>query len=181
MLTNISTKTTRYPQIHRAINNLSLCMLLKKSVSFIRFETQGIRNRVNVPKLKTNRSTDRKTHIFGRKNLGCYMSSPPPPPGALGSNRPRQGAAEKVLKLELSRLRLSRPKTAGESRPHRPDRQRLLLSLVAGWGEVWVPLSSVMLTLRVGMVFEWEFQKLVKGVKFFFGMKVCLRILWHET
>ena len=113
MLTNISTKTTRYPQIHRVINNLSLCMLLKKSVSFIRFETQGIRNRVNVPRLKTNRSTDRKTHIFGRKNLGCNMSSPPPPAGALGSNRPRQGAAEKVLKLESPRLRLSRPKPDG--------------------------------------------------------------------
>lgn len=113
MLTNISTKTIRYPQIHRVINNLPLCMLLKKSVSFIRFETQGIRNRVNVPRLKTNRSTDRKTHIFGRKNLGDNMSSPPPPSGALGSNRPRQGAAEKVLKLESSRLRLSRPKTSG--------------------------------------------------------------------
>ena len=113
MLTNISTKTTRYPQIHRVINNLSLCMLLKKSVPFIQFETQGIRNRVNVPRLKTNRSTDRKTHIFGRKNLGCNMSSPPPPAGALGSNRPRQGAAEKVLKLESPRLRLSRKKTDG--------------------------------------------------------------------
>ena len=113
MLTNISTKTIRYSQIHRAINNLSLCMLLKKSVSFIQFETQGIRNRVNVPRLKTNRSTARKTHIFGRKNLGDNMSSPPPPPGALGSNRPRQGAAEKVLKLESSRLRLSRPKPDG--------------------------------------------------------------------
>lgn len=113
MLTNISTKTTRYSQIHRVINNLSLCMLLKKSVSFIRFETQGIRNRVNVPRLKTNRSTDRKTHIFGRKNLGCNISPPPPPPGALGSNRPRQGAAEKVLKLESPRLRLSRKKTDG--------------------------------------------------------------------
>ena len=113
MLTNISTKTTRYPQIHRVINNLSLCMLLKKSVSFIRFETQGIRNRVNVPRLKTNRSTARKTHIFGRKNLGDNMSPPPPPPGALGSNRPRQGAAEKVLKLESPRLRFSRPKVSG--------------------------------------------------------------------
>ena len=114
MLTNISTKTTRYPQIHRVINNLSLCMLLKKSVSFIRFETQGIRNRVNVPRLKTNRSTARKTHIFGRKNLGCNMSSPPTPAGALGSNRPRQGAAEKVLKLESPRLRFSRPKKDGK-------------------------------------------------------------------
>jgi len=114
MLTNISTKTTRYPQIHRVINNLSLCMLLKKSVSFIRFETQGIRNRVNVPRLKTNRSTDRKTHIFGRKNLGCNISPPPPPSGALGSNRPRQGAAEKVLKLESPRLRLSRLKPDGK-------------------------------------------------------------------
>ena len=116
MLTNISTKTIRYPQIHRAINNLSLCMLLKKSVSFIRFETQGIRNRVNVPRLKTNRSTDRKTHIFGRKNLGCNMSSPPPPPGALGSNRPRQGAAEKALKLESPRLRFSRSNQTEKSR-----------------------------------------------------------------
>ena len=41
------------------------------------------------------------------------MSPPPPPAGALGSTRPRQGAAEKVLKLELSRLRLLRLKTDG--------------------------------------------------------------------
>ena len=135
MLTNISTKTTRYSQIHRAINNLSLCMLLKKSVSFIRFETQGIRNRVNVPRLKTNRSTDRKTHIFGRKNLGCNMSSPPPPAGALGSTRPRQGAAEKVLKLESSRLRLSRLKTDGR-KPISIGLNRPALSspLSVGWG-----------------------------------------------
>ena len=133
MLTNISTKTIRYSQIHRVINNLPLCMLLKKSVSFIRFETQGIRNRVNVPRLKTNRSTDRKTHIFGRKNLGCYMSSPPPPPGALGSNRPRQGAAEKVLKLELSRLRLSRPKPDGR-KPSPSAGQPKASPLPGRWG-----------------------------------------------
>ena len=133
MLTNISTKTIRYPQIHRVINNLSLCMLLKKSVSFIRFETQGIQNGVNVPRLKTNRSTARKTHIFGRKNLGDNMSSPPPPPGALGSNRPRQGAAEKVLKLESSRLRLSRPKPGGRKpSPIGKDRPIPFLSLGCG-------------------------------------------------
>ena len=63
---------------------------------------------------------------------------------------------------------------------HRSEQSRPLLSLVGGVG-VGLPLSSVMLTLRVGMVFEWEFRKLVKGVKFFFGMKVYLRILWHET
>ena len=148
MLTNISTKSIRYPQIHRVINNLSLCMLLKKSVSFIRFETQGIRNRVNVPRLKTNRSTDRKTHIFGRKNLGCNISSPPPPAGALGSNRPRQGAAEKVLKLESSRLRLSRPKPDGR-KPLSIGRTALFPSSPwsVGWG-YGVPLSSVMSTCR---------------------------------
>ena len=136
MLTNISTKTTRYSQIHRVINNLSLCMLLKKSVSFIRFETQGIRNRVNVPRLKTNRSTARKTHIFGRKNLGDNMSPPPPPPGALGSNRPRQGAAEKVLKLEYSRLRLSRQKPDGKKPfPIGPERPGLSSPWSVGW--VW--------------------------------------------
>ena len=135
MLTNISTKTTRYPQIHRAINNLSLCMLLKKSVSFIRFETHGIRNRVNVPRLKTNRSTDRKTHIFGRKNLGCNMSSPPPPARALGSTRPGQGAAEKVLKFESPRLRLSRPKTDGRKPfPVGTNSPCLSSPLSVGWG-----------------------------------------------
>ena len=164
MLTNISTKTIRYPQTHRVINNLSLCMLLKKSVSFIRFETQGIRNRVNVPRLKTNRSTARKTHIFGRKNLGCNMSSPPPPPGALGSNRPRQGAAEKVLKLESLRLKLLRLKTDG--------RKTFTIGLNSpGLSSPWsvglgygVPLSSVMSPALLLINF-YRVNELDKGVE----------------
>ena len=63
------------------------------------------------------------------------MSSPPPPAGALGSNRPRQGAAEKVLKLEYSRLKLSRPKADGK-KPFSigPEQSRSLLSMVRGGG-----------------------------------------------
>ena len=166
MLTNISTKTIRYPQTHRVIHNLSLCMLLKKSVSFVRFETQGIRNRINVPKLKTNRSTARKTHIFGRKILCGNMSPPPPPPGALGSNRPRQGAAEKVLKLESLRLRLSRPKPGGRKLfPIVLPPRTYPLPGRLGRG-VWFPLSSVMSTLMVGMVLECRFEKSSKVSNF---------------
>ena len=62
----------------------------------------------------------------------------------------------------------------------RSEPSRTLLSMIGGVGGM-VPLSSVMLTLRVGMVFECEFRKLVKCIKFFFGMKVYLRILWHEA
>ena len=54
---------------------------------------------------------------------------------------------------------------------HRSEQSRTLLSMIGGVG-VGLPLSSVMLTLMVGMVFEWKFLKLVKRVKFFFGMKV---------
>lgn len=81
------------------------------------------------------------------------MSSPPPPAGALGSNRPRQGAAEKVLKLESQRLRLSRLKTDGRT-PFSIGTDSPALSSPWSGGGGGVPLSSVMLTLMVGMVFE---------------------------
>ena len=151
-------------------------------MSFIRLETQGIRNRVNVPRLKTNRSTGRKTHIFGRKNLGCNISPPPAPAGGIGLKPAETGSRWKssqtwVIETKIIKAE-SRQKKADLHRY--PDSQALSSPWSGGWGE-GLPLSSVMLTLRVGMVFECRFWKLVKGVKFFFGMKVYLRILWHET
>ena len=143
MLTNISTKTIRYSQIHRVINNLPLCMLLKKSVSFIRFETQGIRNRVNVPRLKTNRSTDRKTHIFGRKNLGCYMSSPPAPAGGIGLKPSETGSRWKSSKTWVIETKIIKAESKRKKDdPHRTDSQRPLLSMAGGVGVWGTPIFS---------------------------------------
>ena len=143
MLTNISTKTIRYSQIHRVINNLPLCLLLKKSVSFIQFETQGIRNRVNVPKLKTNRSTDRKTHIFGRKNLGCYMSSPPAPAGGIGLKPSETGSRWKSSKTWVIETKIIKAESKRKKAdPYRPDSPRTLLSMVWVLGGCVSPFFS---------------------------------------
>lgn len=157
MLTNISTKATRYPQIHRVINNLSLCMLLKKKRAIHPIRDSGNTKQGKCTKTKNKSLHGPENPYFWPEKLGMQYVAPPSPGGGIGLKPSETGSRWKSSKTWVIETKIIKAESRQKKADlHRSEPSRTLLSMVGEWG-VGFPLSSVMLTLRVGMFFEWEF------------------------